>query len=65
MFPRDKLDVYAITGSLHKAEDAHHVAGDHVGVFATCRTIYAEVKSVLYANTKFCIQIRDQYWLHI
>jgi hypothetical protein len=64
MFPAGKIDVYAIRGSLHKAEDAHPVAGDHVAILATCRTIYSEAKPVLYANTEFCIHLKDGYWLH-
>jgi hypothetical protein len=64
MFPRDKLDVYAIKGSLHKAEHVNHVAGDHPAILTICRTIYTEAKPVLYNNTEFCIHIRDHYWLH-
>lgn len=64
MFPRDKLDVYAIKGSLHKAEHVHHVASDHLAILTTCRTIYTEAKPVLYVNTEFCLHIRDHYWLH-
>jgi hypothetical protein len=65
MFPRDKFDVYAIKGSLHKAADVHHIAGDHVAILTTCRTIYIEAKPVLYSNTEFCIHVRNQYWLHL
>jgi len=64
MFSRDKLDVYAIKGSLHKTEHVDHVASDHLAILTTCRTIYAEAKPVLYNNTEFCIHIRDHYWLH-
>jgi hypothetical protein len=64
MFPPDEFDVYAIKGSLHKAEWPHHVPGDHVAILATCRTIYTEAKAILYYNTTFCIHLRDQYWLH-
>ncbi|KAM0709679.1 hypothetical protein Q7P35_003719 [Cladosporium inversicolor] len=64
MFPRDRLDVYAIKGSLHKAEHVHHVAGDHLAMLTTCRTIYTEAELVLYENTEFCLHIRDHYWLH-
>ena len=64
MFPRDELDVYAVKGSLHKAEHVDHVASDHLSILTTCRTIYNEAKPVLYNNTEFCVHIRDHYWLH-
>jgi len=64
MFPVDKLDVYAIKGSLHRAEDAHHGAADHLAILKTCRAIYTEAKPILYNNTEFVIHIRDHYWLH-
>lgn len=63
MFPRDKLDVYAIKGSLHKVEHMDHVADDHLAILTTCRAIYAEAKPVMYSNTEFCVHIRDHYWL--
>lgn len=65
MFPPDKVDVYAIQGSLRKAEDAHYDAGDHVAVLTACCTIYIEAKPILYSNTEFCVHIRAHYWLHI
>jgi hypothetical protein len=65
MFPTSKIDVYAIKGSLHKAEDAYTVAGDHVAILSTCRAIYTEAKPVLYANTEFRIHVQDRYWLHL
>jgi hypothetical protein len=64
MFPTDKMHIYAVRGSLHKAEDKHPVAGDYVAILATCRTIYTEAKPVLYAHTEFCIHFWDYYWLH-
>jgi len=64
MFPVDKLDVYAIKGSLHKAEHARHDTGAHLAILNTCRAIYTEAKPVLYNNTEFVIHIRDHYWLH-
>lgn len=64
MFTPDKVDVYAIEGTLHKAEEAHHPAGEYVGILATCRTIHAESTPVLYHQTEFCIHIKDCYWLH-
>jgi hypothetical protein len=62
MFPRDKVNVYAINGRLHKSADAHHSAGDHTAMLATCRTIYAEAQPVLYNNTIFDIQVKNCYW---
>jgi hypothetical protein len=64
MFPLAHCDMYAIKGCLHKAEEACYVAGDHVAILASCRTIYNEAKPVLYSNTSFSIYIRDNYWLH-
>lgn len=64
MFPLDEVNIYAVQGSLHKSEDAHHIAGDHVAILATCRTIYTEAKPILYNQTKFCIHMRDQFWLN-
>jgi hypothetical protein len=65
MFPVEEFDIYAIRGSLHKAEHGRHVAGKHVAVLTACRTIYTEAKPVLYNNTEFCIRFRNFYWLHI
>lgn len=62
MFPLDEVNVYAVKGSLHKAEDAHHTAGDHVRILATCRLFYTEGMPILYTNTDFHIHIRDEYW---
>jgi hypothetical protein len=64
MFPTDKFNINAVRGSLHKPEDTYTIAGDHVAILATCRTIYTEAKPVLYANTEFYIRIQDRYWLH-
>jgi len=65
MFPCETVDVYAIKGSLHKGEDKHYIAGEHVAILTACRMIYTEAKPVLYHNTEFCIHIRDHYWLHL
>jgi hypothetical protein len=65
MFPCGRVDVYAIKGSLHKGEDQHYVAGEHVAILTACRMIYIEAKPVLYHSTEFCIHIRDHYWLHL
>ena len=57
VFPRDKPDIYAIKGSLHKAEHVHHVAGDHLSILTTRCIIYIEAEPILYDNTEFCTHI--------
>lgn len=65
MFPKEKVNLYAINGSLHKAEDAHHIAGEHIAILATCRVVYDEAKPIFYNRTEFCIHTRDEYWLNL
>lgn len=65
MFPCERVDIYAITGSLHKKENARYISGGHLAILRTCRTIYTEAKPVLYGNSEFCIHIQDYYWLHM
>ena len=65
MFPPERVDIYAIKGSLHKTEDASFDAGDYLAILTACRALYAEAKPVLYNNSEFCIHIRDHYWLHM
>jgi hypothetical protein len=64
MFPTEPISVHAIRGRLHKLENEHIDAGDHVAILATCRTIYEEAKPVLYTNIEFVMYVQDQYWLH-
>lgn len=64
MFSPDKIDVFAIEGTLHKAPETRHSASNYVGILATCRTICNESTPVLYQKTEFRIHIKDCYWLH-
>lgn len=61
MFLLDVFKVYAINGKLHKAADAHHLAGDYTTILTTCRAIYTEAKPVLYTNMEFIIHVKDDY----
>jgi hypothetical protein len=55
MFPPDPVDLFSFGKNLIKLPNPGIVAGNHVAVLATSRTIYDEAQPVLYKNTRFVI----------
>lgn len=66
LFPPDRVSLYAIKGVLRSAGiNEHYPSRPFAGLLTTCKTLYTEASSVLFANNQFRIVVRnDSEWEH-